>query len=398
MGVEQTYRTNALRIKPGATSGTRYTGAADGSTLAEYWSTNISPAVLGLFNKIGSNRIVRVKRVSLVDASPPISLAAAGQIMLGRVATGGVTGDSDNGAGAWVNTNTSADFVGMQILTHADGTVTAPLRKIPVALDFPAWSTTRPIVMTGSTPHTIGLMRYPSADATPIMLRSGDAVALTDTGTEGRWRQVTAHFSDGTDTWVSTVPVYFLGASAAPKLQWVARNSSANPIYLTRLEIDPISYWTVTSTTLFEVCRCSGMFGGLVVSAIPADTANTGFDASKIQLATDCIVSLVTTDAPGLGMPRDYPIKATPGGLCNAATMPPRNRSSEFIGSIGGADTAAAQLVLREGEGMAVRAVAIPLIHPGRFGDVALEVIFTVEDNTPPPSGGAQVAYSYAGG
>lgn len=393
MGVEQTYRSAVWRVKPRGTSGVRMTLGSDGSTLAEYFGSAVSPAVLGLFNRPGSNRIVRVKAVRVIDPLPPV-VSATGSVTLGRISTY-AQGDD---VAAFVPMNDTASFTGLTVSSWATGTISNKLRDIPSALDFPAWTSARPLVMTGSTPHTIGLVGHRSSAVQPIALRTNEGVALTDTGTEGRWRNVTAHFSDGTDTWITSLDVFFLGTIAGV-LPWAAYNTSASTIYLTRLEITPISYWAVISQALLEVCRCSGMSGGWTISAIPNDTASTAFDAAKVSLATDCMVTLIATDSPAPGVPRDYPLRAMPMGYGLTSTRGPRWRNGgELIGASCGASPDASQVVLREGEGIAVRHLAIPLVHPGNMGILDIEVLFTVEDNTPPPSGGGGVRrYAFSG-
>lgn len=395
MGVEQSYRSALWRVKPHGTSGVRMTLGSDGSTLAEYFGSALSPAVLALFNHRGSNRIVRIKEVRVTDPLPPV-VSTAGNLTLGLLS---VYAPGDEVA-ALVPMNTAATPPSLVVSSWAKGAIGSTLRRFPSVLDFPAWTSARPLVMTGSTPHTIALTRYPSTASTPIVLGAGQGLGITYSGSDAVWRTVTAHFSDGTDTWVAAADVFFCGTTSGV-VPWAAFNSGATPLTMTRLEITPINYWVVTSTALLEVCRCSGVSGdGLVISAIPNDTASTAFDNTKITLATECIVTLVASASPQAGVPRDYPIAAAPIGLGSAAGRGPRWRGGDALAGVRrGAAPDTSQIVLREGEGIALRLLATPLVHPGSMGMVDVEILFTVEDNTPPPSGGGGTfMYGFCGG
>ena len=352
-------------------------------------------AVFGMMNNYGSESIIRIKEVQCNElvARTTTSLTNIDLYRITAV-TGGETVTP-------VKHDSSASSLPGQvsIVKYPNGvTVTAGayLRRMLSTNGLAATSLAAHFGFRGRS-HQMGGMNvnhvYTNHDSNvqTLTLREGEGIGIkTSLAAPQNYNvELLVHFSDGTNTYAVSEALNIQGVTELFAL--FNGSGSGVVLYVSRIETRLIRTNDIRCFTL-ETCSC--MYDGKVVAPASMDSTNPAID-SLVEFKTNCVVRQGAADSNqgrnartgGDVIPFRRLVLPTFGkgaGLASGALQlcPLQNKILRSD-----AKTSDGQVVLREGEGMAM----LQRYNFSGFGKYEFTIFFTVEDNGGSGGGGGEV-------
>lgn len=355
-------------------------------------------SVLAIHNEHGSDRIVRVVDLQILEAVARTAGAALTSWTLERITalSGGraltpIKMDSD-----------SSDLPAQVSLVREPGSVTTAgvLRRgvkgqllgTARSPQFARWAKGGGF-LGALNATTVYDMRDGGAGSQAHVLREGQGVVLATGAAAGNpYRvQVRAWISvDGTGACHLVSTVLNMGAGPNP-LAIFNGSGSGVVLHLARVEVEEL--YTDDAIPLLTVETISGLRDGHALAPVPMDTGNAALPAGVmvrrgagvVQAGPDGLVG--SRQRAGGNLPLRRAVLAPLGvgvALASGALNLGLNRRHQ---ALGGRDSSVSQLVLREGEGLAV----LQRANASGLGEHELVLTFTVEDVS---SGGGGNTYS----
>jgi len=361
-------------------------------------------AVFSIMNKVGSDRRVRLKRLSIAEIGGRTTTTVI-PITAQRITA--LTGGEDL---AVLQFDTEADALPSQVrVVRAPGSITTSGATLRSLQGGPRLGTARnpflaALSLCGKTfLHRINpssMMSFHDANIQGQVLREGEGLALrTNLLASAQYRlQVSVWFSTAAgDTYYACE---VLTASSGSELLAVM-NGSGSGVVLTLGRIEVSEIRTDDALALFTLETISGSRGGDTVTLHPMDTANTLLPASNVDIVLNAGVTQANVDALQMGKPQRggdaFPLRrknAVPFGISAGL-------ASGMVGGFGGrfggmgdlfrhgglrlpADSETQEIVLQEGDGIAL----LQKVNAGGYGDYEITGYVCVEDTGSGGGGG----------
>lgn len=356
-------------------------------------------ALFGLYNAVGSQRLIKVVSVSVQEDSARTSGVATGLDVrrITAVAHGPAVPafklDSSAAAlPAQVIASTKADYTGTAIIRRVfSGQQLNPSRAVPYGV-YP---------LSGDRRTALGaLVTTGITDAQAQILREGEGIALTCNSLGGFIYpiEVRAEIRVGSDSYLYTAVT---SVEAVPAV-FAIFNGTGSGVVVTVSRITFAEIMTDGSNAAsvpFSLETTSGQWSGLQLAPIPMDTQNKVLPTG-VCIALNPGVVTAGPDYRSMATKRfvtggDKPIRrvATPynGKGIGLPNLCLQNGTGRNVIDLLHSNMNAGPITLREGEGLAL----LQRSNSNGFGAYWVQFVFTVQDNLPAGAlTGAEVHYA----
>lgn len=362
------------------------------------------PAALAVHNPHGSDKLVRVKSIALLEQVARTTTGITA-MTLQRI-----TAMSGGQTVAPIPMDTSSTAIPSQVLVQLrPGGITTTGATLQTRLQRPNnLGLTRgfgvPATGIGAAPWSSSggldaglLFAATFADVQGQVLREGEGIALLTSSVMGQagCYQLIVHLQIGSDTHILSAPVY--PTAAAPVFGVLNGTGSGVVVTVVRVELAEIR--TAPSLAAWEMHTIGGCYEGQPVAPTWMDTGDTDADLGDVMVRVGAGVVLANRDAVATARARvgDIPFRraayAPLGvGVALAALDVGRRFGRALLWAARGADS---DIVLREGEGLAIVQRFDANASGGAY---QIEAVITVEDTSTGGGGsGGAFAFAFAG-